>query len=270
MDTQTLNLILWAPFCMVVLLSGLRFAIQGWKRGIWVALLNLGITLAAAAIAVPIAKLALPIVLARLSVALSDALPAMELSGGSVLGQGLPRILAALLLFPLIFFLLALVARLTSLLLRPLLSTKKAGPRAAGLVVGTIHAVVYPLLLLLPLYGTLAVFAPTVSTEPHASVLAEHPVVRLAATEPAQWYYGNLSTVEVAGTTLDAGDIAAAAEGLLVPPHSEEGADRQEGPLQDLILYLKELLQSLLQDPDALQKVLDMGAIPDLSDLPIP
>lgn len=237
MDASELNLILWIPFLLVVVLSSIRFVISGFRRGFWLALIYLGVSLAAAAVSVPIARALAPATSGSLAPYLLDLLPA-ELPGGDAAVQGLLQMLGALLVYPLVFFLLALVARLvTGLLLRPLLTRKKFFARLGGLTVGILHAVVYPVLLLLPLYGTLAAFMPAVQalalsgegqhSEEYAyvTVLAEHPVVKLAGTEAAQWYYKGLSSVELEGAALDLAGVSQSAEDFLTQYKNMQNAD---------------------------------------------
>lgn len=237
MDTSTLNLILWIPFLLVVVLSSIRFVISGLRRGFWLALVYLGISLVAAAVSVPLARVLAPATSGVLAQQVLEMLPA-ELPGGDATIQGLIRMLGAMLAYPVIFLVLAFVARLVlGLILRPLLTKKSFSARLGGLILGVLHAVIYPVLLLLPLYGTLAIFAPTAQvlamtdnaqdSEGYAfvSVMAEHPVVKLSGTKAVQWYYKGLSSVELEGAALDLAGISQSAEEFFTQYQDFQEAD---------------------------------------------
>ena len=280
MDTATLNLILWIPFGLVVLLSSIRFAISGFRRGIWLALVYLAISLAAAAVAVPLARTIAPTT-GTLGTTVTELLP-FTLPGGEASLEGVVQMLGALLLYPLVFFLLALIARVVAgLLLRPLITSKKPGARMGGLVVGVVHAVVYPLLLLLPLYGTMAAFMPAVEVLAQAGdaqdsegysyvcVITEHPVVKLSGTQVAQWYYKGLSSVELEGAALDLAGVSNSAQELVTQFQQFQEAD----PAQRKVMLpgLLEVLENTLNTKWCYQLVCQVGldTVLDSQDIPV-
>lgn len=252
MTVSNLNLLLWAPFLLVVVLSSIRFVFTGWRKGLWLSLIYLAISLLAGALAIPIVRFLAPAASGRLSPLLLELLP-LVLHTQDPLVQSLLQMAGALLLYPLIFFLLALVSRLViGALVKPLLADSEKRRRLGGLITGTAHALIYPILLLLPLYGTLAAFMPTAQAflsfapeeETQASayveVMAEHPVVKLCATAPVQWYYRGLSSVELDGASLDLANAAKGAREVLDELQRLRGADpeKQAGMLPDLIQVL--------------------------------
>ena len=56
MTPALLNLILWAPFLLVLLISGLIFCISGYKKGLWRALISFGVTIVSAVLSMLLAN----------------------------------------------------------------------------------------------------------------------------------------------------------------------------------------------------------------------
>ena len=280
MDASKLNLILWIPFLLVVALSSIRFVISGFRRGFWMALVYLGISLAAAAIAVPVARVLVPATSGTLGASIANLLPA-DLPGGDLLLEGLSRMLGALIAYPFIFFILALVARIVlGLVLRPLLTKKTFSARLGGLILGILHAVIYPVLLLLPLYGTMAAFMPAAQILVEAgdnqdsagysyiSVMAEHPVVKLCGTKAAQWYYTGLSSVELEGAALDLAGVSQSTEELLTQYKDFREADPEQRKV--MLPAILRMLENTLDTKWCYQLICQIGldTILDPDDIP--
>lgn len=289
MNPSTLNLILLVPFALVFVCTSLRFLISGLRRGVWMALAYLGITLAVAAITIPLARLVAPAVGSLVEPLVSEYLPqelVRFLTENSDMALGLVGTVSALLLYPILFCILSLVARLVSgIFIKPLLTNRKLWSKAVGAGVGCVHALIYPIIFLLPIYGTLAAFAPTVQAvmetqdQPNREVLcyveavAENPVVQVARTRPLQWFYGNLSKITVGDASLNVADASVATGDILVITRNLEYAspDQQEAQLRELNAYARdrvfdepwfytlvvevglERVDGLIEDPTALQ-----------------
>lgn len=225
MSETTINLILWVPFLIALVASSIRFVVTGLGKGHWVSLLYLAATLVLAAVAIPVAKQLAPLVAEPVGAGLAKVIPAetlAQLPGGEAFLPAVATMLAGMGLYITIFAILTAVGHFLLGLLAILLGSKRLMARVLGIVVGVVHAVVYPMLLLLPLYGTLAVFLPTVRTlqtpgeESTFVELAEkHPLVDLAKTEPMQWYYQGLTTVEMDGQELHMADLAVTVEAVV-------------------------------------------------------
>lgn len=258
MSPSTLNIILMVPFALVFVATSLRFLLSGLRRGVWVALVYLGITLAVAGIAIPLARLLAPTVWGLLEPVLAEHLPqelTQLISEGADVAVNIVGTLAAMVVYPILFFLLCLIARLVAgIFLKPLLTNRKTWSRAVGAGVGCVHAVLYPLILLLPLYGTLAAFAPTVQvvmesreqpdrqTLAYVEKVAQNPVVQLAGIRPIQWFYGNLSKVSIQDSSLNVADAAVATGDLLVLFRDLENAppSQRSACLRELNAYARD------------------------------
>ena len=168
MDINTINLILWAPFGVVALLATLVYGIKGLRKGPVPALVSLGALLLSTLISVFAARM-----LATMAApALLEIVPADTLAEGAafsgmieMLLYSLVATLLALVIFMGLFFVLTpVVGALCKLILRKKWEPKPltGGHRAGGAAIGLATALVYALVLLLPLYGSLAAYAPVV------------------------------------------------------------------------------------------------------------
>ena len=164
MDANTINLILWAPFALIGLPTALIYMIKGLRKGVKPALVSLAAIVVAAFLGIftarALAGLAVPALQDAISAeagALSDMLLVLLLS---VLGT-----LTAMLLFMLIFLILTpVLAAIGKAILRK--KTEPApvsgGSKAGGAALGLVSALLFALIFLLPLYGSLAAYAPAV------------------------------------------------------------------------------------------------------------
>ena len=164
MDVNTINLILWAPFALIGLLTTLIYVIKGLRKGVKPALASLAAIVLAAVLGIFIARglagLITPALQGAISAevsALSDMMVLLVLSVISTL--------AAMLLFMLLFLILTpIIAAIGKAILR-----KKAEPvpvtsggKAGGAALGLVSALLFSLIFLLPIYGSLAAYAPVV------------------------------------------------------------------------------------------------------------
>ncbi len=165
MSTFLLNLIMWLPFIVVFLISGIVFCITGYKRGLWRGLVSLGVTLVSVLLSLlfvrllnrPIAKLAVWI-MEKVGVADGDG---MWLSAAEVGVQGL-FVLLGFSFFMLVFSIVG--KSLADKYLKKYMMTEQTGMRWGGLGVRFVDAFVFTIMLLLPLYGSVATLAPAVDS----------------------------------------------------------------------------------------------------------
>ena len=168
MNLNTVNLILWAPFGVVGLLAALIYCIKGIRKGVKPALVSLAAIFAATGIGILLARTLAGV----LAPALQGMIPPEAFADMGAAGSMMELLvlsvistLAALVLFMGLFFLLtpilgavgkAVLGRYTE----PTGVT--GGSRVGGAVIGLVTAFLYALVFLLPVYGSLAAYAPLV------------------------------------------------------------------------------------------------------------
>ena len=80
MDISMIHFILWIPFLVVVVITGLSFMIGGFRKGLRRALVSLGATVVGAVLSILLAKLIAPLV----TPAVSNIIPVETLLGDDV------------------------------------------------------------------------------------------------------------------------------------------------------------------------------------------
>ncbi len=163
MSATVVNIILWGVFLIVLLVSGGVFCVSGYKKGVWHALISLGTTLVAFALSLLLANVIAPVLtpavsgLLRSEEAVSSSLKDLLLA---VATDGVVESALSLLLFVVFLLLLTVVLKIVgSKLQKNRFFTPEKGLRYAGLGVRVADALVFTALLILPLYGTLSVYA---------------------------------------------------------------------------------------------------------------
>ena len=162
MDTNTISLLLWAPFVLIWLPATLIYCIKGLRKGFQPALISLSAIIVSALVNMFLARALAGVVTPMLK----GAIPADLFSGsytaelllGSIIGT-----LAAMLLFMLLFLILTpIMAGIGKWILRKKLAAEEVtdGSKVGGIMVGMVNAVLFTMVFLIPLYGTLAAYAP--------------------------------------------------------------------------------------------------------------
>lgn len=168
MDINTVNLILWAPFALVGLLAALVYCIKGAVKGWKAALISLAAVLLAALAGIFLARslagAAAPAIQAAIP---PEAFADLGTAAGMVqtLVLSVVGTLAALAIFMGLFFLLTPILGLIGKLVlgrNTQAAPVTGGSRAAGAAIGLVCALLYALVFLLPVYGSLAAYAPVV------------------------------------------------------------------------------------------------------------
>ncbi|MBO5222868.1 MAG: CvpA family protein [Clostridia bacterium] len=224
MNPELLNLLLFAPFLLVVLITGLIFCIKGYKQGLWRALISLGITVVATVLSLLLSRLLAGI----LSGPILGMIPEIDLGDMAAFNdfaqsfvQGLVQEVLAILLFGIILFICLVVLKIVgNHVKRDFLKTESKGMKWGGFGVRVLDTVVVTILLLLPLYGTLATYVtPAAKVSEMAwgadstavkllSQVANNPIVSLYKAGPAAWVQGGLSGFKVGNATVDLANIA--------------------------------------------------------------
>ena len=249
-----LQIALWAPFALVVSISAAIYMVNGFKRGLWRALIGLGATVVASLLSLllarflsgAVAKGLIPMVLKFVQQLLDiSAIPEQILP----LIQGAVQVLLALALYACIFFSVNIILRaiggnVCSQKLRPSATWQKV----LGMFTGAFCAVVYTLLLLLPLYGTMGAYVPAAQalvklaeqeeesrTQQALQTITDHPVVQMSGSGPAKLLYEQLSQMELTDGSVNVAQMAQAmtdsldaVQGLMQAESVEERLEKAE------------------------------------------
>ncbi len=222
-SSQVLNLLLYIPFVLAVIITGIIYCIKGYKQGLYRALISLGVTLLSAGLSFLISWL--------LSFALSGLVTALIPQDlfdnmGSLreilvsLLSGLVQSSMALLLFGLFLLIFLIVLKIVwNHIKKDALLPQNKGMKWGGFGVRLVDAVIVAFLLLVPLYGPLATYVPPVEsvieiTEGSDSVAAEYlsgisenGMVSLYKGGPAKWIQGGLGKIKVGDVSVNLKDV---------------------------------------------------------------
>ncbi len=193
-SSEIISIILWVPFAVIFLFAALIFCLSGYKRGLWRALISLGITVVSAVISFFLSKFIAGIVTASVVNMVLGLLPTGNplVSIAKTLLPSFVQAMLAVLFFSGIFFIVTLIGKIIGNVVKKdaLRATdEQVGLKWGGLGVRVADAIIYSVLLMLPLYGTLGTYAPTVQTllklggeetSAYAGLLgavADHPLV---------------------------------------------------------------------------------------------
>jgi len=259
MTSSMISMILWAPFVLVMLIAGLIFITAGYKKGLYTALFSLIATVLSLFASLPLANL-LGEVLGELLVTVLSL--GEELGALAPMIAGVAKGIASVVLFGLLFFFITLVLKLLmQLIVGRHVEKQGAVMCAGGVVVRVVDTVLYSLLLLLPLYGTLGVYGPTASTAVELlessgklgdrwegaedvrvvlETLTEHPLVIFTAATPAAQVYDELASFDVNDTTVSPVELMKTAAELSekIKNVLEKDNRNLEKDLEDLIAFM--------------------------------
>ena len=210
MTPTVISLLVWAPFLLIAVICGVSFALLGYKRGTPRALISLAATLLSAVLSVIVARLVAPYPATFVESLVVNAIGsdyAAMLQGGHVaaLVSGLATAACALVIFLPVFLLVALIVKLvTSAVFRNILpQPKKIVNNLGGMAISVVDALLFALLLLLPLYGTLGlgneVYTAVASMDESlaeqqemVSSITDNPLSKTANAGPCALVYDNL------------------------------------------------------------------------------
>ena len=224
MNTGLLTLLLFIPFLVVIAIVAPIYLRSGYKRGLWRALISLGATVMAIFISVLAANalagiLATPI--AKLIGAESfESMGVMRGIAKSLL-TGIVQDGLALILFAIFFMICLIVFKIVANHVCPnKLKTDKKLFKWGGFGVRFVDAFLVAILILIPIYGTLATYVtPAAKLAKYASgensqvvmlldQTAGHPMVGMYRFGPANWVYRGLSGFKVGDASVDLPKIA--------------------------------------------------------------
>ena len=215
--TGMISLLLWAPFLLVALIVGLIFCIRGYKKGVVHGAIALGATVVATILSLLLALLISPLLAKPFTPMVHSMMEDALTSMGSLfqslfsdLLEGIVAMIVATLLFPLLYLIVSITARwVAAKLSRGKFEPQSKGHRWGGLGVGALDALIYTLVLLLPLYGTIGSFAPTMGSlmdEETGAVfndIGNHPLASISGSGPLGFIYDKLTVISNDGTTIE-------------------------------------------------------------------
>ena len=275
MSSGMINLILWIPFAVMLLISGLIYGIRAWKKGLPRTVIHLIVTVIAAMISLllarlvsgPISSLFLPQLLAEMNMP-------EDVTAGIVesLVTSAARSVVALIVFPLMLLLCNIILRaLSNYIKHPFLETEKYQLRGAALAVGLVTAVFYTFLMMLPIYGTIGAYVPAVRSliamsgeaedEETASLLdalQNHPVVTLSYSGVTAGVYDELSSLSIGSNRVNISGMARSVRHLSEAFYEIENCE--PGEEEEAVLELTRVFRSeVVEKPWCYE--LSMGAI---------
>ncbi len=223
---QFIAIALWIPFLLIAVIIGIKFALTGYRSGLWRSLASLGATVLAALLSTVLAvAVARPLAAAIIEPVSDQGID----SATAVLLPFLAAILQsilALFVFSLILFVLVLVLKpLADRLVQRFVNCDGAFLPWAGLAVRVLDVLLYASLILLPLYGTISTYLAPVNsviaiapqdeeTRKASQILdsvVSHPVTRFCSRGPAYLVCQGLTSVSMDNGTLN---ITAASDSL--------------------------------------------------------
>lgn len=239
MTAELLSTLLWVPFGLVALITGLIYCVSGYKKGLWRALGSLGAVALSIVASVWLARLIAGLAAPELAAAipLRSMLPE-EYSGPltvAALEMLLPAVTGVVLsmaLFGLLMLILnPIIAGIVGLLLGKGLIRCNILLKWLGFAVGAVSALAFTLCWLCPLYGSLGATAPvakllveTVHMEDplqqeqarqYVDSISGHILVQLSAVEPARSVYKELSLVTIGDETASLTEMTDTVKALL-------------------------------------------------------
>ena len=218
-----INILLWLPFLLTVLISGIIFCIAGYRKGIWRAMISFGATLVSAIISYAAAKIISPLI----SPSLLGFIPFEELSSVPILIpliDGLISSVVSIVLFAIFMLIVTIITKIIAAhIKKDCLITKERSKKFGGLAVRAVDAIIFSILLLLPIYGTIASYLPTVTTlmsysedvddvVTYLNAISKHPVVSMAKPAPVSAVYDGLSAFDFKGVSVSLPKISKTVE----------------------------------------------------------
>lgn len=239
MTADLLSTLLWVPFGIVALITGLIYGVSGYKKGLWRALGGLGAVVLSIVASVWLARwiagLAAPELAAVLP--LEFILPEaysnpLTVAAIQMLLPAVICVVLSMVLFGLLMLVFTpIISKIVGVLLGKGLIRCNILLKWLGFAVGAVSALAFTLCWLCPLYGSLGAAAPvatllveTVQMEDplqqeqarlYVDSINGHILVQLSAAEPVKSVYTELSRVTIGDETASLTEMTDTVETLL-------------------------------------------------------
>ncbi len=210
MTPQMIQILLWIPFIFVAAITVPVFCSAGYRRGTWNALASLAATVLATVVSLVLARALAEPVSRPILRALEEVFASrggMSIGMGTVVIKGVVCVFMAMGLYFLLMLVLTILFKyIARALWGDQLQRSEPGMRWGGLMVRLVDGVLYALLLLLPLYGSLGNVLPVISSmtdiaggdaqaQQTLAAITQHPVARASSIGPLKAVYGELAVV---------------------------------------------------------------------------
>lgn len=227
MSATIINIILWIPFLIVFGICAVFFMRSGYKRGVISALVSLGATVVAAVVSMLLANLiALPIAPSIASAFDFSSTEGILGAFAEKLAEGVIGGFVSLFLFSVLMLIGTLVfKKIAKKLEKDKFATEVKAKKWGGLGIRFADALIFAVLLLLPLYGTLNAYTPAArilvefeggreSTELLSTLKSfeSHPCVYLSKPAPISTIYNGLTSIDMDGESISIPEILSVAE----------------------------------------------------------
>ena len=262
MNTFLVTFLMWIPFLLYASIYGTIYSIRGYKKGLYRSLISVVATVVSGIISAILAKF--------FAVGMADRIYNLVMSenGGSsnetfdriveLFAKGLIQGIIALFMFSTILFFLTIILKvIASVIVKDRFEPQNPKMRWGGLGVRFIEAMIFSLLLLLPIYGTAATYMPIVeemiefsSTSDEiedvmvaseiVGKIGNHPLVKAAKTKPMEIIYNGLAKTKIENSTLNLPKMISSISGVLEQLKGIENLpeDEQKLAIQSLIKYI--------------------------------
>ncbi|MBR5322806.1 MAG: hypothetical protein IKU48_04615 [Clostridia bacterium] len=263
MNTVLIIFLLWVPFILYASIYGTIYSVRGYKKGLYRSLISVGATGVAGVISAILAKF----FAARIADDAYNAIMSEGIDASSPFVADLVALFAkgalqgfmALFLFSSILFWATIIVKvIASAIVKNRFEPQNKSMRWAGMGVRLVEAIVFSLLLLLPLYGTLATYMPiaedviamTTTTDSESDDLTvleiigeinNHPLLKAVRTKPITVIYNALSESNLESSSINLPEIVSSVSGILEQLKGIKNIPEEErvAAIQSLIQYLE-------------------------------
>ena len=271
--------LMFVPFVLVAIPMGIAYLKKGYKEGLKHSTYSICATLLSVVGALILSKIIAPII----SWLIFKLIPAslFEEAGAlasliASIGQGIAGVILSFLFF-VIFFIVAICV--SKKLIHKIKIEKfvddptKKSSKWFGLGIRTVDAIVVSLLLLLPIYGTVAYTVPVISkaykvVNPTATVQQDrtlsyldcvetHPMVVINKNGPVAWVFESLSKLNVNGAGINLAEISEVIEEA-INLYNEGLEAKTEKEQMDVAKKMNDLLRKTVVEKDWLYDVVNM------------
>ncbi len=262
MNTALITFLMWIPFLLYASVYGSIYSVRGYKKGLYRSLVSVGATVVSGIISAVLAKF----FAAGMADSIYGSIMAENIADSDemfsnlieLFAKGLVQGIIALFMFSTILFFLTIIIKvIASVIVKDKFEPQGKKMRWAGLGVRFVEALVFSMLLLLPIYGTMATYVPIAeevinisssSDESGDTVLASeivgkignHPLLKAAKTKPMEVIYNGLAKTKIENSTLNLPKMISSVSGVLEQLNGIENLpeNEQKDKVQSLIKYI--------------------------------
>ncbi|MBE6631694.1 MAG: hypothetical protein E7623_03220 [Ruminococcaceae bacterium] len=299
------DIILWAPFALTLIATGIIFSITGREKGFWRALIGFCAVLLSALASVSLAKLISPKIAQSTSNLILDIFEEIPENAGDIfrnVSVGVLRTAFTFVVFWVVFPILTAIFRAISFgICKNKLISKSGSMKFLGLAMGFLTALAFTLIWHSPIYGTAANYGVLIEESVEllsddetgapetSSVLRsvnKHPIVKISGKSPVSIVYDKMSVLYIDGEKIDLGGVLRIFNDLIRRINTVESSDtdgkteicrdivkimREDVVGSDWFYFIsvglaKELQTvSYAEDPDMTKTINDIGYALDVS-----